>query len=401
MKKRTAAAAAAALAIIGLGAGCGGSALPRESARRAGFSPERLALAPQLVRDAVARKDFPGAVLLVARKGRVVIHEAFGDSRWVPDRRPMTRDMIFDLASLTKPLATAPAILLLVEQGRLSLWDKVKTYVPGFSVYCDEAGGEGEDARLWHLLTHTSGLPPYTDAEDAAGVLGRPCSPEALVEYIAALPKTDPPGRRFSYSCLGYITLAEIVRRVSGLPLDRFLAGNVYRPLGMNQTFFRPGPETVGICVPTQVVDGRPLQGVVHDPLARLQGGLSGNAGLFSTASDLAVFAQMLLDGGVFRGRRIFSRAAVGRMTSVYARGEFAGRGLGWDLRSVYASNGGDLFGPDSYGHSGYTGTSIWVDPETKTVVILLANSVHPDDTGKIIPLRSRVANVVAAAVVD
>lgn len=400
MKLRTAV-TAMAIGIVGFGAACSDRALPRGTVREAGFSPERLARASELVREAVARRDFPGAVLLVARKGRTVVHEAFGESRWIPDRRPMTTDMIFDLASLTKPLATAPAVMMLVERGRLSLWDKVKTYVPGFAAYRDANGAEGEDARIWNLLTHTSGLPPYTDAEAAAKVLGRPCSPEALVGYIAALPKTDPPGAKFAYSCLGYITLAEIVRLASGQTLDRFLAENVYRPLGLTRTFFRPGPEVLDLCVPTLVVDGRPLQGVVHDPLARLQGGLSGNAGLFSTAGDLAVFAEMLLDGGVWRSRRIFSRATVDRMTSVYPKAEFAGRGLGWDLRSVYASNGGDLFGSDSFGHSGYTGTSIWIDPETKTIVILLTNSVHPDDTGKIIPLRSRVANVVAAAVED
>ncbi|MHB8055133.1 MAG: serine hydrolase domain-containing protein [Candidatus Aminicenantales bacterium] len=389
------------LGTVLFGAACSEQGLPRGSARSAGFSPERLALAPAIIREAIARKEFPGAVLLVARKGRIVLHEAYGESRWVPDHRPMTTDMIFDLASITKPLATAPAVLLLVERGRISLWDKVKTYIPGFVAFRDWLGVEGEDARIWHLLTHTAGLPSYTDAEAAAKVLGRPCAPEALVNYIAALPKISPPGQQFTYSCLGYITLAEIVRRVSGQSLDRFAEENIYRPLGMDRTLFRPGPEVLDLCVPTQVVDGRPLQGVVHDPLARLQGGISGNAGLFSTAGDLAVFAQMLLDGGEFRGKRIFSRAAVARMTSVYPKAEFTGRGLGWDLHSAFASNGGDLFGTHSFGHSGYTGTSIWIDPDTRTIVILLTNSVHPDDTGKILPLRSRVANVVAGAIRD
>jgi len=389
------------LGIVLLGAACSDRAIPRGSERAVGFSPERLAQAPAIIREAIARKELPGAVLLVARKGRIILHEAFGESRWVPDHRPMSKDMIFDLASMTKPLATAPAIMLLVERGRLSLWDKVKTYVPNFVTFRDWLGVEGEDARIWHLLTHTAGLPPYTDADAAAKILGRPCTPEALVNYIAALPKISPPGEKFTYSCLGYITLAEIVRRVSGESLDRFAAENIYRPLGMNRTFFRPGPEVLDLCVPTLVVDGRPLQGVVHDPLARLQGGISGNAGLFSTAEDLAVFAQMLLDGGEYRGRRIFSRAAVTRMISVYPKAEFAGRGLGWDLHSAYASNGGDLFGSNSFGHSGYTGTSIWIDPDTQTIVILLTNSIHPDDTGKILPLRTRVANIVAGAIID
>jgi len=399
IKGRAAATAAVLLAFWSVS--CGDRDLPEGSFKDAGISPERLDQASVLIKEAIAQKEFPGAVLLVARKGKVVLHEAYGESRWVPDHRPMDKDMIFDLASLTKPLATAASIMILIERGRISLWDRVKTYVPEFVPYRDWFGIEGEDARIWHLLTHTSGLQPYTDADAAAKVLGRPCSPEALVKYIAALPKDNPPGEKFAYSCLGYITLAEIVRKVSGRSIDAFAAENIYEPLGMNRTFYKPGPDVLERCVPTQIVDGTPLLGIVHDPLARLQGGISGNAGLFSTAADVAVFTQMLLDKGVYRGTRIFSRAAVERMTSIYPRTAFAGRGLGWDLASVYASNGGDLFGPRSFGHSGYTGTSLWADPDTKTIVVFLTNSVHPDDKGKIVPLRSRVANVVAGAILD
>ncbi len=380
---------------------CADRDLPRGSLKDAGFSPDRLEQVSALINEAIARKEFPGAVLLVARKGKVVLHEAYGESRWVPQPKPMDRDMIFDLASLTKPVATAASVMLLVERGKISLWDRVKTYVPDFAPYRDWFGVDGEDARIWHLLTHTSGLPPYTDAEAAAKALGRPCTPEALVKYIAALPKDNPAGEKFAYSCLGYITLAEIVRRVSGQTIDQFAVENIFKPLGMIRTFYKPDPTVLDLCVPTQMVDGQPLLGVVHDPLARLQDGISGNAGLFSTAADLAVFAQMLLDKGVYRGARIFSRAAVERMTEVFPRTAFAGRGLGWDLGSAYASNGGDLFGPRSFGHTGYTGTSVWIDPETKTIVVFLTNSVHPDDKGKVAPLRSRVANVVAAAIID
>lgn len=399
--KRNGAAAAASAFLVLLGVSCADRALPRGGLKDAGLSAQGPALASGLIEEAIARKEFPGAVLLVARKGKVVHHEAYGESRWVPEHRPMDRDMIFDLASLTKPVATAASIMLLVERGRISLWDRVKTYIPEFISYRDWFGIEGEDARIWHLLTHTSGLPPYTDADLAAKSLGRPCLPEALVKDIAVLPKDNPAGEKFAYSCLGYITLAEIVRKVSGRSIDAFAAENIYRPLGMTQTFYNPGPEVLDRCVPTQMVDGKPLLGVVHDPLARLQGGVSGNAGLFSTASDLAVFAQMLLDKGVYRGKRIFSRAAVERMTSVFPRTSFSGRGLGWDLCSAYASNGGDLFGPKAFGHTGYTGTSVWIDPETKTIVIFLTNSVHPEDKGKVVPLRSRVANVIAAAILD
>jgi len=364
------------------------------------MSKDRLAAVHGIIRDAIARKEFPGAVLLVARQGKVVLRAAYGDSRWVPDRKPMTADMIFDLASLTKPVATATSILILAERGLLSLWDRVKAHVPEFAPYRDAWGIASEDARIWNLLTHTAGLPPYTDAEEAAKKLGRPCRTEDLVKFIAALPKTDPPGAAFHYSCLGYITLAQIVKNVTGKTIAEFAEENIFKPLGMAHTFYAPAAEMRSLCVPTQVVDGAPLVGVVHDPLARLQGGISGNAGLFSTADDLVLFGQMLLGQGELKGVRILGPLAVERMTSIYPRAAAFGRGLGWDLSSAYASNGGDLFGPRSFGHSGYTGTSIWIDPETETIVIFLTNSVHPDDKGQIVPLRSRVANVVAAAIV-
>jgi len=389
------------LTILVFGIACVDRALPKGDAKDVGMSDERLAQASTIIREAIARKEFPGAVLLVARKGKVILHEVYGESRWVPDRRPMAKGMIFDLASITKPVATAVSIMILVDRGRISLWDRVKMHVPEFKPFTDWFGVDGEDARIWHLLTHTSGLPPYTNADDAAKILGRPCSTEALVGYISALPKSHPPGEKFNYSCLGYITLAHIINKITGQTLAQFAEENIYKPLGMNRTFFNPDPKYFDLCVPTQVIEGRPLLGLVHDPLARLQGGISGNAGLFSTAEDLSVFAQMILGQGEFKGARILSPAAVERMTSVYPKAVFTGRGLGWDLCSVYASNGGDLFGPQSFGHSGYTGTSIWIDPDTRTVVIFLANSVHPDDKGQIIPLRSRVANIVAGAILE
>jgi CubicO group peptidase (beta-lactamase class C family) len=307
--------------------------------------------------------------------------------------------MIFDLASITKPVATATAVMVLVERGRIRLWDRVTEYVPEFSTWYGEKGLAGEEARLWHLLTHTSGLPPYTDAKEAAKELGDPCSTADLVKLIAGIPKESPVGTRFVYSCLNYITLAHIVQKVTGKTIAEFAEETIFVPLGMKRTFYRPLETLWSLCVPTEVVDGSPLRGIVHDPLARLQGGVSGNAGLFSTADDLAVFAQMLLDKGEWHGVRVLSPLSVERMTEIYPKvGEF-GRGLGWDLASDYATVRGDLFGPASYGHSGYTGTSIWIDPETRTSVVFLTNRVHPDDKGDIIALRSKVANVVASAI--
>jgi CubicO group peptidase (beta-lactamase class C family) len=375
------------------------AALPTAKPESAGMSSKRLAFLDEIVGAAVARHDFPGAVLLVARKGKAVYRKAFGVSQIVPEERSLTVDMIFDLASVTKPVATATSIMLLVERGEIRLWDRVRVYVPEFSTWYGEKGLAGGEARLYNLLTHTSGLPPYTDAKEAAKKLGDPCAMADLALLIAGIPKEGPVGREFVYSCLNYITLAHIVHKVSGRAIDEFAADNIFKPLGMTRTFYRPPAELVGQCVPTEFVDGQPLRGIVHDPLARLQGGVSGNAGLFSTADDLAVFAQMLLNRGELNGVRVLSPLSVERMTEIYPKVGESGRGLGWDIDTDYATVRGDLFGPRSYGHSGYTGTSIWIDPETQTAVVLLTNRVHPDDKGDIIALRSKVANVVGASI--
>ena len=378
-----------------------GQPVPAAKPEEVGMSSKHLAYLDQIIGEALQRKDFPGAVLLVTRKGRMVYKKAFGESQWLPGPKPMSGDMIFDMASVTKPVATATSVMILVERGKVRLWDKVKTYVPDFTVYLQEKGVPGDDARLWHLLTHTSGLPPYTDPKEVEKKYGNPCSTEDLVKVISQIPKESPPGKQFTYSCLNYITLAWIVKKVTGQTIAEFAAENIFRPLGMSRTFYNPPPQFLPLCVPTQVVDGSPLRGIVHDPLARLQGGVSGNAGLFSTADDLAVFAQMMLNGGEWNGVRILSPLTVERMTEVFPKVADSGRGLGWDFTSDYGTVRGDLFSYGSYGHSGYTGTSIWIDPETKTAVIFLTNRIHPDDKGEIIAMRSKVANVVAASILE
>jgi len=388
-----------ALLVIGALSVASGQSLPAAKPEDVGMSSKHLATLDEIIGAAVVRKDFPGAVLLVAHKGKLVFRKAYGESQRVPENRPMAADMIFDLASLTKPVATATSIMILVEQGKVRLWDRVTEYVPEFSTWYGEKGIAGEEARLWHLLTHTSGLPPYTDAKEAGKKLGDPCATADLVRLIAGIPKESPVGTKFVYGCLNYITLAHIVHQVTGKTIAEFAEETIFRPLGMTRTFYRPPESLLGFCVPTEVVNGIPLRGVVHDPLARLQGGVSGNAGLFSTADDLAVFAQMFLNKGEWKGVRVLSPLTVERMTEIYPKVGGSGRGLGWDLDSDYATVRGDLFGPASYGHSGYTGTSVWIDPETQTSVVFLTNRVHPDDKGDIIALRSKVANVVAAAI--
>jgi len=366
---------------------------------KVGMSSAHLALLDGIINEAVKNKDFPGADILVARRGKVVFRKIYGHSQWIPEQQPMKKSMMFDLASITKPVATATSIMILVERGEIRLWDKVKDYIPEFSAYVDEEGHAYKDARLWHLLTHTSGLPPYCDAQEVEDKYGTPCPVDILVDHIGQLEKTNAPGTEFHYSCLGFISLARIVKIVTGQSIAEFSKENIFDPLGMTHTFYVPPEEFHPLCVPTEVIDGVPLVGFVHDPLARLQGGISGNAGLFSTADDLAVFAQMMMNEGQIGTKRILSPLTVARMISIFPEVFFAGRGLGWDLNSSYSTNGGDIFGEFSFGHTGYTGTSIWIDPETQTSVIFLTNRVHPDDSGAIVSLRSRVANVVASSI--
>jgi CubicO group peptidase (beta-lactamase class C family) len=313
----------------------------------------------------------------------------------------MRVDMLFDLASITKPVATATAIMQLLEEGRLRLWDPVSDFIPGFTSFIDQDGRSGPPIRIWHLLTHTSGLRAFIPNPEIEQFLGIPCRIRDLALYIARDEKLFEAGTEFLYSDLDFIVLGYLVETISGRNLELYCRDHIFEPLGMHHTGFNPGKELRPFCVPTEVLGGTVLQGVVHDPRARILGGVAGHAGLFSTADDLAVFAQMMIDGGEFQGVRILSQLSVARMTEVFPRVTFAGRGLGWDLESDYSTNRGDLFGTGSFGHTGYTGTSIWVDPQTRTFVVFLTNRVHPDDTGEAATWRSRVANVVAAAVRD
>lgn len=375
--------------------------LPTSKPESVGMSSDRLKILDKIVQEAIDRKDFPGADILVARKGKIVWRKVYGHSQWIPELVPMEASMIFDLASLTKPVATATSLMILAENGHLSLWDRVTDYIPEFVPYVDEDDEPGEDACIWNLLTHTAGLPDYIWELEVLEEYGNPIALESMVRYIAQLDKLYPPGEDFFYSCLDFITLSYIVKEVSGKSIAEFAQENIFGPLKMQHTFYNPPKEFYSRCVPTEIIEGRPLIGIVHDPLARLLGGVSGNAGLFSTADDLAVFAQMLLDRGEFNGVRILSRLAVERMSEIYHIVDFAGRGLGWDLDSSFSTNQGNLFGPRTFGHTGYTGTSLVIDPETETLVIFLTNRVHPYDEGEIVSLRSRVANVVASSIIE
>lgn len=347
-------------------------------------SARRLDRIDEIVAEEMAAGGFPGAVVLVGRRDRVLYCKAFGAAMIEPARESMHEDTIFDLASLTKPIATAASILILADRGQLSVDDLVGAYLRAF------ASAGKEETRIRHLLTHTSGLPAYTNAKALADEHGRPC-PEKVIEKICRLEATSVPGEAFRYSCLGYIVLARIVETVSGRDLAEFSRENLFAPLGMNRTTFNPPISWQDRIAATQIVDGTPLRGTVHDPLAQLMDGVGGNAGLFATASDLSIFCGMLLSGGVWRGQRILSPDAVRMLTTAQSHG----RAYGFDVNSDYAWLKGPHTSERAFCHTGYTGTSIVCDPAVDTYVVILANRAHPHDEGTVRALRLRIAEAV------
>jgi uncharacterized protein YbbC (DUF1343 family)/CubicO group peptidase (beta-lactamase class C family) len=376
----------------------GAAQSPRASA--SDFDMKRLEKIEALIKDDIAAKKLPGAVVLVGRGDKVVWQKAVGNRSLQPTVEPMTPDTIFDMASLTKVIATTTAAMILIEDGKIRLSDRVSTYIPGFERY--NKGG----ITIRHLMTHTAGLRPDVDLADPW--TGYDKAIELAIEEVP----TSPPGERFVYSDIGYFLLGDIIRRVSGQTLDEFTRDRIFKPLGMNETTFKPAASLVSRIAPTELCtaygwpcegeDRKMLRGVVHDPTARRMAGVAGHAGLFSTAADLAIFARMLLDGGTYNGVRILSPLAVDRMISPSTPlGEHNLRGLGWDVDSSYSSNRGELLPIGSFGHTGWTGTSIWIDPATRMFVIFLSNRNHPDGKGDVTPLRARVATVAASALTN
>ena len=428
-------------AFCALCSGLIGQGLPIAAPRSVGMSAEKLARIDALVNADIADKKLPGAVVIVGRKGKIVYRKAFGNRSLVPTVEKMTVDTIFDVASLTKPVATATSIMILVEQGKLRLNDTVGKFIPDI----DDA--DAKRVTILQLLTHTSGYRPDFDlGEKWTGREG----------MLAALKKEklrNPPGTRFVYSDIGFIVLGEIVLRKSGDGLDSFFATKITERTEMrNSRFFCLGHSCSRIfdgedlVAPTENIKGqnsylgsqfegdtdvgdRILRGVVHDPTANRMDGIAGHAGLFSTADDLARYCQMLLNGGIARvgtrsgsdgspvsrgskrpvatasgsdKRRILSAQTIARMTQPYVVAEDGStRGLGWDMNTSFSSNRGELFPLGSFGHTGFTGTSIWIDPTSETFVVFMSNRVHPDGKGDVTPLRARVATIAASAIED
>ena len=396
--------------------------IPTASPEEVGMSLARLRAADEVILRAIRDHRTPGAVLAVVRHGKMAYLKAYGNRQTYPTTQPMTTQTVFDMASCTKPMATAIAAMLLVERGKLRLSDPVSTYLPEIKNW----HGEGKDSvtiRVEDLLTHTSGLPPYAPVKTLAEANGKP-DPAKLMAYIARCKRDFKPHTDMQYSCLNYITLQNIVERITGQSLRTFAANNIFIPLGMNHTDFLPcAPDKNGklantsqprwvtngeqasltpIAPTERQPNGTVKQGQVHDPLAcTLNGGVSGNAGLFSSAEDVATLCAMLQNGGEWGGKRILSPLTVKAMRSIPQNFNSFGRSLGWDVSSAYASNQGDLLSDEAYGHTGYTGTSIVIDPVNDLSIILLCNSVHPVDTTNVIRLRAQVANAVAASITN
>lgn len=364
------------------------AALPEAPAEEVGLDPARLDRIDEAVARAIEKGQVPGAVVVVGRGGKIAYAKAFGLRASDPADEPMTRETSFDLASLTKPIATATSVMILIEQGKLRLDDPVARHWPEFA-----SRGKGV-ITVEQLLRHRSGLIADNPLADYAD------GPAVAWERIADLGLVGVPGARFTYSDVNYLILGKLVERVSDEPLDEFARRNLFEPLGMGSTF---RPASAARIAPTVREGGAMLRGVVHDPRSRALGGVAGHAGLFGTADDLAIYAQMLLDGGKGSdGRRVLGPAMVKAMIEPGTTPPGQARGLGWDLDTPYSRTPrGSGFGRTSFGHTGFTGTSLWVDPDSGTFVILLTSYLHPAGSkGRAIgPLRSEVASAAAAAI--
>jgi CubicO group peptidase (beta-lactamase class C family) len=369
-----------------------------------GLFSSRLNYIDEAVAASMQAKEIPGAVVLVARHGRIGYLKAFGDRAVQPNPEPMPADTLFDMASMTKVMATTPSIMVLVENGSIRLGDKVKRYLPKFT------GGGKDNITVHQLLTHFSGLRPDFDlSKQWEGY-------DAAMEELWKETTQSEPGKEFAYSDLNFITLGEIARVVSGRTLDIFARENVFEPLGMSETAFNPPAAWRPRIAPTEsrrhtleylkgqwtsAVSDEILRGEVHDPTAWRMGGVAGHAGLFSSARDVAIYAQTLLNRGLFQGKRILSPAGIYAMTGPESpHNSLQVRGFGWDIDTNYSSPRGDLF-KDGYGHTGFTGTSLWVLPQADAFVVILSNRVHPDGKGDATHLRGVIANIMATAISD
>jgi CubicO group peptidase (beta-lactamase class C family) len=340
-----------------------GDGLPVKSPTEVGMSSNRLSAIERVIERGIKAGGYPGASVVVGRKGAAVFEKGFGRLSWSPNSTPVdAQRTIYDVASLSKVVGTTTAIMILYDEKKIGLDDPVVNYIPTFG------GGDKDRVTIRQLLTHTSGLPA---GRDIWRIAQTPLEARALV---LSTNLEGRPGAQYIYSDLGADVLGLLIEVVAGEPLDKFLTRRVFEPLGMNETFYRPADSLRYRIAPTEVTPprGYPLRGEVHDENAYALGGVAGHAGLFSTAADLSVFAQMMLNGGEYNGVQIISKPTV----DLFISRSFGHRALGWDTaEGDYGS--GRYLGPTAYGHTGFTGTSMWIDPEREMFVILLTNRVH------------------------
>lgn len=353
-----------------------------------------------VVEKSIAECYYPGAVILIGHKGKIAYRGVFGNRRIVPDVAPMRFNTIFDLASLTKIVTTTPAIMQLVEEGKVDLDVPVAHYWPAF-------GNHNKDTiTVRELLTHTSGLP--AELRNQSGMENE----NEIIQQISEMKSSHPPGQAFLYSDLNFIVLAHLVEIISGERIDNYAKKHIFTPLKMKDTFYLPSAKLRDRIAPTEIINHALRWGEVHDPVAHTMGGISGNAGLFSDAKDLGIYAESILNGGrlpaIYRsGKHRFTHylgpLSVEKMTSPQTPENMAdARGLGWDIDSTF-SNRGVLLPVQSFGHSGYTGTSIWIDPVTKTWIIILTSRAHPTPAkhNQLVQDRRTIANIVSASIID
>ena len=356
----------------------GGETLPQQS----------FASIDAIVNEAVSSGLIPGAVLIIGHKGEVIYRQAYGWKSLVPKREPMAIDTIFDAASLTKVMATTPCVMKLFERGKIRLDDPVTKYLPEFQ------GGKS-DITVRLLMTHFSGMPPDLI------LVPRWSGYQTGIERALKTTPVAPPGAHFIYSDINFVLMGEIVRRLSGESLAQFAHEQIFAPLGMNDTEFLPPASLQARIAPTEIDEdtGQPFRGIVHDPTSRYMGGIAGHAGVFTTADDLARYAEMMLGMGQREGVRIFAPMTVQKFTEPASPADQPIlRAIGWDMDSPLSSNRGELYPIGSYGHTGFTGTSVWLDQTTNSFIILMTNVVHPKRGKSLSSLRSRLATAVAAS---
>lgn len=367
-----------------------GDGLPAANPKAVGMSAERLAKIDHVVERGIKAGGYPGAAVVVGRRGSAVWEKGFGRIGWNPWDAVVSENTIYDLASLTKVVGTTTAVMLLFDEGKIALDEPVSTYLPDFT------GGTKDLVTVRMLLEHRSGLPAGRDLWRIAS------SPADARRAVLETPLKYMPGAQVEYSDLGPDVLAFIVERASGMPLDSFLEQRVFEPLGMSQTSFRPNALLRSGIAPTELNPprGYPLRGEVHDENAYALGGVAGHAGIFSTASDISVFAQMMLNGGEFEGKRLIRESTV----SLFTKRVAGTRALGWDTCGGQGSCGKYL-SDHSYGHTGFTGTSLWIDPDRQMFVILLTNRVHAARAKRpatvIGDVRADLSDAAALAVTD